>query len=172
MRGLARAIPIFAGLSAALGCAPAFDGSVYRGKGFAFRVPERPPEWQGVSVSHAALAYEDGASGGTVLVNARCDRDGEDVPLASLTQHLFIRFTDRSIHEQKVEPFDGREAMRTDVTAKLDGVPRRFLVYVLKKDRCVYDLLYLAPPEDFQAGAARFDAWARSFTALPREVSP
>ena len=46
------------------------------------------------------------------MVNGRCGKDGEDVPLASLTQHLFLGFTEREIDcEQTVVPFDGREAM-------------------------------------------------------------
>ncbi|MBK6518011.1 MAG: hypothetical protein IPM79_38150 [Polyangiaceae bacterium] len=161
------------GLAAALaGCASQFDGSVYRGDGFAFRVSPAPAAWRPMAATGAALAYADTASGGQILVNARCDRDAEDTPLRSLTQHLFIRFTERVTHSESVVPFDGREAMRTDITAKLDGVNRRFLVWVMKKDRCVYDLLYFSSPERFESGAPAFEGWTRDFRALPREVSP
>lgn len=118
-----------------------------------------------MDVSDAALTFQDEPNSATVMVNGRCDRDGEDVPLRSLTQHLFIYFTDRDIHEEKVVPFDGREAMRTDITAKLDGVPRRFVTWVLKKDKCVYDLTYIAPPERFESGVGAFDQWAGGFRA-------
>ena len=148
-----------------MGCASSFDGNTYRGNGFVFEVPAAPASWQRMNVSDAALTFEDAASGATILVNGRCDRDGEDVPLRSLTQHLFIYFTDREIHEEKVVPFDGREAMRTDITAKLDGVPRRFVVWVMKKDKCVYDLTYIAAPEGFETGVAAFDTWATGFSA-------
>jgi hypothetical protein len=148
-----------------MSCATAFDGNTYRGNGFVFQVPSAPASWQQMDVSDAALTYEDTSSGGTVMVNGRCDRDGEDVPLRSLTQHLFIYFTDREIHEEKVVPFDGREAMRTDITAKLDGVPRRFVVWVMKKDKCVYDLTYIASPETFETGVEAFDRWATGFRA-------
>jgi hypothetical protein len=148
------------------------EGQVYRGDGFAFRIGEVPSSWRRVDNSERALAYEDPALGATILANGRCDKDGEDVPLRSLTQHLFIQFTDREIHAEKVEPFDGREALRTDVTAKLDGVPLRFAVWVLKKDRCVYDLLYFAAPDRFEQGVAGFDAWVRGFSAMPREAGP
>ena len=36
---------------------------------------------------------------------------------------------------------DGREAMHTVMSAKLDGVPKMFDAYVLKKDGCVYDFV-------------------------------
>ena len=153
-------------------CTASFDGRVYHGDGFSFSVAQTPAEWQPISVTSAALAYEERDFGGQVLVNARCDRDGDDASLRSLTQHLFLRFTQREAISEQVVPFDGREALRTEVTAKLDGVSRSFLVWVLKKDRCVYDLLYVAPPDQYAVGAQRFDAWARQFSALPRKVSP
>lgn len=149
-----------------------FDGNVYRGQGYSFRVSDAPAGWRKMEATGAALAFEDSTSGGQVLVNARCDRDGEDVPLKSLTQHLFIRFTDRVTHSEQVLPFDGREAMRTDITAKLDGVDRRFLVWVMKKDKCVYDLLFFSKPDKFEHAASVFETWVRDFSALPREVSP
>jgi hypothetical protein len=159
-------------LAAVQGCSSRFDGQTYRGDGFAFRVAEVPSSWQRVENSERALAWEDRSLGATILANGRCDRDGEDVPLRSLTQHLFIQFSEREVHSEEVLPFDGREALRTDLTAKLDGVELRFLVWVLKKDRCVYDLLYFAPPQRFEQGVAGFDTWARGFSALPREATP
>ena len=49
-----------------------------------------------------------------------------------------------SFSEQQLVEMDGREALRTHLIAKLDGVPKRFTVYVLKKDGCVYDFLHVA----------------------------
>lgn len=150
----------------ALGCGGGgFDGRTYHGEGYSFTVPSAPRTWTPIRATETALAFDDGSSGATIAVNGRCDRDGEDVPLQSLTQHLFLTFTEREVHSQEVFPFDGREAMRTDVTAKLDGVPRRLVVWVMKKDKCVYDLFFLARPDRFDAGVGAFDAWARGFSA-------
>jgi hypothetical protein len=153
-----------------VGCggAPGLQANVYRGEGFAFRVGEVPAGWERIRVSDAALAWRDRNDDGTVLVNARCDRD-DDVPLAALTQHLFLRFTEREVTTEEVVPFDGREAQHTVLTAKLDGVPKRFSVWVLKKDGCVYDLVYVADPARFDRGAPAFETFARAFQALPRE---
>ncbi len=101
-----------------------------------------------------------------ILVNGRCGLNSDDVPLSALTQHLFIEFTHRTIEEQTVVPFDGREAMHTRLTADLDGVPMRYDVWVLKKDGCVYDLLYVAPPPAFERGVARFGAFVKGFTTV------
>lgn len=157
-------------IAAACACAPKFDGRVYRGDGFAFAVPPLSPTWRPLRDRDAALAYREPESQATVLVNARCGLSTDDVPLASLTHHLFIDFTKRSIDAQEVVPLDGREAMHTRMSALLDGVPMRYDVWVMKKDGCVYDLLYFAPPETFERGLPRFDALVRGFTtAVPHD---
>src|ERR1700712_5418239 len=113
--------PFFAAvLLGAAGCGAGLQGDVFHGQGFAFRIGSLPASWQRVDASHTALTFRDEREGATIVLNGRCGVDGEDVPLESLTQHLFIRFTEREIVEQAVFPFDGREAMRTVLTAKLD----------------------------------------------------
>jgi hypothetical protein len=154
-------------MTAALGCGgPSFNGNVYRGEGVAFRVAEPPATWQRIEVSSGALAFRDEPNDATIAVNGRCGRDSDDVPLRSLTQHLFFQFTDREVEVQEVVPFDEREAMHTVMVAKLDGVPKKFDVWVLKKDGCVYDLLYIARPSTFETGVAPFRSFAKGFAGL------
>lgn len=148
------------------GCGGAFDGTLYRGDGFAFRVAPLPDTWQRIEISHAALAFRD-ADGGTIAVDTRCRADGGDVPLASLTMHLFLGFTDREILAQTVVPFDGREAMHTLLSAKLDGVPKKFDVWVMKKDDCVHDLYYIADTAHFERGSAAFERFVQGFATVP-----
>ena len=150
-------------------CSAGLQGDVYRGQGFAFHVGSVPETWREVPITHAALAFRDEQDGASIVVNGRCGVDGEDVPLEALTQHLFLRFTEREILEQKVVPFDHREAMRTVLTAKLDGVPMKFEIWVLKKDGCVYDLAYLAPPTHFDRGAPGFERFVSGFFTLPAD---
>jgi hypothetical protein len=160
--------PAIAASLGAPGCAASgLQGDVFQGQGFAFRIAPPPQGWERVDVSHASLAYRDVADGGTVVINGRCGVDGEDVPLPALTQHLFMRFTDREILEQQTFAFDRREALRTVLSAKLDGVPMKFDVWVLKKDGCVYDLGYMAAPQRFERGAAEFERFARGFSTVP-----
>ncbi len=148
------------------GCPPRFDGTVYRGDGFAFRIPPIPRTWQRLSHSHGSLAFRDAEHAGSVLLNGRCGLDGDDVPLKALTGHLFLQFTEREVVAQEVVPFDGREAMHTTMKAKLDGVPMMYDVWVLKKDGCVYDLLYLAPERGFGAGRAAFQRLIWGFSTV------
>lgn len=146
-----------------------FEGSVYRGRDVAFRVPEPPATWKRLEVSGDALAFEDTQTSAMIAVSGRCKVDGEDVPLRSLVQHLFLQFTEREVVTEEVVPFDGREALHTVLVAKLDGVPRQFDVWVLKKDGCVYDLYCIADPARFQEAALPFRAFVQGFATVPVE---
>ncbi len=148
-------------------CAGAgLDGGVYHGDGFAFRLGPEGQGWRRLAVSHAAVAYRVDADEATIAANGRCRLDADDIPLASLTQHLFLRFTERQIERQETVPFDGREAMHTVMAAKLDGVPMKFDVWVLKKNGCVYDLVYMVPPDKFGRGSPDFTRFVTGFSAV------
>jgi hypothetical protein len=157
------ALSLFAVLA---GCGGArFNGQVYRGEGLAFRVGAVPPAWRRIDTSQGLLAFRDDEQSATVLVNGRCGKDADDVPLSALTQHLFLMFTDRNIEEEENVPFDGREARRTVLSAKLDGVPKRFEAVVLKKDGCVYDFVLISEPASFAQARPGFDQFVSGFHA-------
>lgn len=152
------------------GCGgPSFEGSVYRGRDFAFRVPSPPASWKRIDVGGEALAFEDRETDAMIAASGRCKVDGEDVPLRSLSSHLFLQFTDREVVSEEVVPFDGREALHTVVIAKLDGVPRQFDVWVLKKDGCVYDLYCIVAPARFAEASGPFRSFVQGFATVPAE---
>jgi len=151
-------------LLALLSCAgPSFDGKVYRSSEVSFRVGPLPSTWRSIEVDGAALAFRDDPSGATVAVNGRCGVDGDDVPLQALTHHLFLNFTQRKIQNQQSLEIDGRGALRTDLSANLDGVAKEFVVYVLKKDGCVYDFMWIGA-ENARAGVPDFERFVTGFT--------
>ncbi len=167
LRAIACGLGLLLAGSLLLGCGAArFDGQIFEGDGFAFRIPEPPRRWQRLAGSDDALAFRDDAHGATIMLHGRCGLDGDDVPLSALFNHLFLQFTERQIQQQQTVPFDEREALHTVLTAKLDGVPMAFDSWVLKKDGCVYDLLYLAPPEAFERGLPRFRELVGGFATL------
>ena len=45
----------------------------------------------------------------------------------------------------------------------LDGTPVAVEAIVVKGDHCVYDFLYVAPPEAFESGREDFHAFVESF---------
>jgi hypothetical protein len=153
-----------------VGCASsaAFDGNVYRGRNVSFRVASVPASWSRVSLPAADLAFRDDAHDASVLINSRCHPEDTDAPLVSLTGHLIIGTTDRQLSKEETVAFDDREARHTVLTARLDGVPMTYDIFVMKKDGCVFDLVYVAPPAREGLGAAEWEAFAKGFHALPR----
>jgi hypothetical protein len=160
------ALPLAGAAALAAGCgAETFHDSRYEGQGLAFVVGPRPAGWTRLETTHGLLAFRDEGLNATVLLNGRCGVDGEDVPLAALTQHLFLQFTEREVEEKQVIAFDGREALYTTMRAKLDGVSKRFAALVLKKNGCVYDFVLVSEPSTFPRAKADFDRFAMGFHA-------
>ncbi len=165
----ARWFPLFAGACLLSACGGAsFDGRVFRNDELAFRVGPIPPSWRRIELEQALLAFRDDAAHATVAVGGRCGKDGDDVPLEALTQHLFLQFTERQLEAATPFVLDGRGALRSSLRASLDGVPLGFIVVVLKKDGCVYDFLYMARPGGERVGSQDFERFVAGFATLER----
>lgn len=141
------------------------EGRVYDGDDLTFRVGPVPPSWRVVELESALVAFRDDTNLASIAVNGRCGKDGDDVPLEALTHHLFLHFTERQVLRQERVQLDGREALRTELHAELDGVPKHFLVYVLKKDGCVYDFLHVTDRSDPLA-IERFERFVQGFSTI------
>jgi hypothetical protein len=147
-----------------------FDGRIYDDGKLRFRTGPIPASWRRIEADGTLLAFRDDRRDTTMAVNGRCGVDGDDVPLVSLTQHLFLHFTDREIKSQREVMLDERAALRTEIVGKLDGVPMHFLVYVMKKNGCVYDFWRIgaAPPPSSDAAlhgpSAEFELFVQGFS--------
>jgi hypothetical protein len=131
-----------------------------------------PVGWRRIDVESADLAFRDDAHFGSALFDVRCGQRDDDAPLPSLTEHLIMGTTERSFETEEVVPFDRREAMHTVLRAKLDGVPMQYDIYVAKKDGCLFDLVYVAPPDHFAEGAADFERFALGVHSPPAAMPP
>ena len=140
-----------------------WDGHVFRGNNMEFRAGQVPAGWRRIEDDSSLLTFRDAGRDLLVTVNGHCGKDGDDVPLQALTQHLFVYFTDRNVIEQRVVTLDGRDALRTELSAKLDGVARHFIVYVMKKNGCVYDFILIGAPNVQTATKAEFDNFVLGF---------
>lgn len=146
--------------------AASFDGTTYRKGPVAFAIAPVPAGWSRLDVSDATLAYRDAANGASILINGRCRSADQRTPLVALTNQLLIGTTEREYIEQNAEPFDGREALHTIVRAKWDGVPMKADVFVLSKDGCTYDFVYVGAPDRFDAGTPAFEGFVRGFRTV------
>ncbi len=144
----------------------AFQHGVLRKGDLRVEVGPVPSTWRRVQVDGADLAYRDDARSGSALFDVRCEGSSGDAPLTILTQNLIMGTTQRDFESQDLVPFDRREALHSKLRARLDGVPMQYDIYVMKKDGCIYDLVYVAPPDRFGDGAADFERFVAGFHTL------
>lgn len=156
---------LLASLLATCGCRGALRDGVYVKDTVQYRVglPDAQ-RWKSLAVEGNDLAWA--AAGGHLLaINATCDNHG-DPSLEVLTNHLVFGFTERNLVGRKEVQVDGRDALDSRYTAKLDGVPVELRLLVLKKNGCVHDFSYIAPLGHFEAREADFDRLLQGFAQL------
>ncbi|MFL5345062.1 MAG: hypothetical protein ACJ8AT_09720 [Hyalangium sp.] len=152
-------------LLAATGChRVSFEDSVLSKKQVGYRIGELPDYWHRVFVEGNDLAFSEADTGRALSVNSTCE-GYDDPPLPVLTRHLLMGFTERREVSQQLIPLDGREALRSRHLAKLDGVPVELELVVLKKDGCVFDFTYVAPPGQAEPRMRDFDQLVAGFHA-------
>lgn len=131
-------------------------GEYHSNKGYHLTLPG--PDWQKVRGSRADLELRHRHTKAGILVNASCEPRLTQRPLSALTREILAGFSAREVHEREVASLGGREAEHVVVEGQ--GDPRgdrvRVELYVGRGDRCVYDLLYAAAPEDFAIGREDF----------------
>ncbi len=155
------AILVLSGL--ATGCRHGeLRGNVFTKSDVRYRIGELPPAWQPASLNDNDLVWLAKDTGHWIALNSTCD-SYQDAPLPVLTQHLLMGFTERQLIKQETVPLDGREALRSQYQAKLDGVPIELLLVVMKKNRCIYDFTYVSPAGRFAEKLADFEQFLRGF---------
>ena len=139
--------------------------AVYRSsKGYRVGLPDH--EWRVVDDGRAdlELRHRDGSAG--MLVNATCDARRAGRSLEALRREILAGFSDREVQEHAVVPVAGRPAehMVVDGQASPAGARLRVELVVVQDDRCVYDLVYAAPPGDFARWRGDFQRVVETFT--------
>lgn len=150
-------------LLSGVGCsAGRIEGGVfYSAKGYRVDLPG--PAWQVVPGSAADLELRRAEPKGGILINATCEGNPPSRSLPVLSRHLTFGLEEREVLDRSEVALGGRAALNSLLRGRVDGVPVKIEAYVMKDERCVYDFLYVAPPEGFAAGAGEFRAFVRSF---------
>lgn len=151
-----------------VGCGSAhLEDGVYQDEHVAYRVSGPSDGWREVRVETANAAWLHDELGASLLVNSHCE-GVQDAPLEALANHLLIGWTEREIVAERKLELSRREALEREVSAKLDGVPRRLMLLVLKKDGCVYDVVLSSSPESFPRAKAAYERVVGSLDIAPR----
>jgi hypothetical protein len=128
-----------------------------------FFVGALPPRWRVIQQEGAEVGFFDKSVGAAIQGNESCREDADEAPLATLTHHLLVGYTDRRVRTEGLVALDRREALRTVLDARLDGVEVVLDLYVLKKNGCIYDLSLAAPPAGYAAASRDFASFVAGF---------
>jgi len=143
------------------GCRGGLAGGMFTRDGISYRVVEPAGPWQRRAFEDNDLAWL-APTGHVIAINATCSGH-EDPQLDVLTNHLVMGFTEKQWVSKTKFQLDGRDALRSLVKAKLDGVPTSLDLVVLKKNGCVHDFSYISPQGQEAAHQAEFDALVAGF---------
>jgi hypothetical protein len=147
------------------GCAvKRIENGVYHSpKGYRVTIPGR--DWAPADESPADLDVRHRATTAGIAVHAVCEgaapRRAPDV----LARQLVIGLRDRAVVERGTIEIAGRPASRVVLDARL-GDSRatvRVETVTMTDDRCVYDLMHVAPPATFDATHDDFTRFVGSF---------
>lgn len=148
---------------AAAGCARGrIEGGVFRGGTYQV---ELPAGWEAAPDRRADLALSRRGAPGGMLVNATCEGREPQRDLDVLMRHLLFGLKERRIVERAHLSVNGQPAERAlfEGRSDVEGTVRGE-AYVVKGPRCVYDFLYVAPPESFEQGRPDFARFVESLT--------
>ena len=143
---------------------PRVENGVFRAPEL-FRVTVPGPGWEVTSAepTELALRHRDGGAG--ILANAECREALARRDLDVLTRRLLVGLRERETLENGATTVGGVPAAHTIVEAQVGGRAQRMRLeaYVIKDERCVYDLVYVAPADAFEAQRPDFRRFVESF---------
>jgi hypothetical protein len=142
------------------------NGVYYSPKGYHVSLP--PAGWSVKRSGAADLELQRATPPGGLLVDATCEGKEVRRPLDVLTRHLTFGLKERVVEESGPLIVGGRPAQRAVLRGSLDGTPVEVEAIVVKGDQCVYDFLYVAPPEAFESGREDFRAFVESVNGSVR----
>ncbi len=150
-------------LCAALG----FSGCAHRGledgvfHGDGYRVV-LPAGWRVIPDGRAALSLAHGERPSAMLINPTCKGRELSRSPEVLLRHLLFGLRGPRLTERSGTTVGGFPADRAVFEGSTDAGPVRGEAIVVRGPDCVYDFLYVAPPDAFDAGLDDFRSFVDS----------
>jgi hypothetical protein len=139
------------------------DAGLYRDPRDRFTIQRPPAPWQSFSVEGAALAFRAPELAAAIGLRVECGSP-EPGPLPAVARHLFFGLSQVEIKTREPMTLSGAGGMRTRLRARLDDRPVEVESVTMRRQGCLYDFMYAAPPDRFERGRTDFDAFVQSWT--------
>ncbi len=110
------------------------------------------------------VSYQSKKTASIISLNSACrgSRASEEQSLKEFSQQLLLGMTNVTQRVEKEIQVQQVPALETTVEGKLNGEHVAIRTVVLKKDECVYDLMFVARPEHFPTQEPDFTRFVSS----------
>jgi hypothetical protein len=114
------------------------------------------------------VAYQSKSTASIISLDSACrlapdaSRPGAERDLKSLTDLLLLGITDVTLREERGMEIQKTPALETTITGKLNGESMQIRTVVLKRQNCVYDLVYMSRPQYFERQLSDFSHFVAS----------
>lgn len=111
-----------------------------------FKIGPLPSPWKKEKIEFRALYFINEIDSSSITVSSWCKGAFDDGRLKDLSRRMTRGITEIEIIEHKTTQIDLRDAMQQSLFGKMDGVPIYMKTYVMKKNECVFDFIYVTIP--------------------------
>lgn len=120
-------------------------------------------DWQAIVEKGHPIGWYNAKLGAVIQSNETCKNKRDVTSLDALTRQLLVGYSDLRSRSQETVTLGGRPALHTVADVKLDGAPMTLDLYVVRRDNCILDLSYAAPPDRQPAGEPAFRGFVAGY---------
>jgi hypothetical protein len=129
------------------------------------------PDWKKIgadknSTDMSDLTFQSKKNSSIISLNSVCRETGDDNPAATdlkaVTHELLLGISNISDKTEKEITVSDTPALETTVQGQLNNQAMKLRAVVLRKNSCVYDLMYIARPERFNDDIEVFQTFTQS----------
>jgi hypothetical protein len=118
--------------------------------------------FQKIESEQTDLAWQNQKSGNTIAVLTECS-ETSDPTLADLEEDMTQVLSEPKVVKTENLMFEEREALRSLIDGKVDGIAVKVDVLTFKKNSCSYTLTYMGRAQGFEKEHAAFDSFLKGF---------
>ncbi len=128
-----------------------------------------PTQWLWVDPGGADKAWYNGHLGASIYTDSNCGSRFLDGHPDLLLRHLMHGLDEPEELRNEALPVAGRSARLCVQRGTLDGIAVQVGAVVFNRGACTYDMVYIAPPEQFDHGWPDFEGVLTGFAPTGRE---
>jgi hypothetical protein len=134
-----------------------FLGSSPDNKSEHYTIKQAPLDWKILPPGGSDHAFSNEETFSIITINSLCGRY-ESTSLKQLTYNILGGLDNPTLDESSSVQYNNREALRSNATAKIDGIEVFLTVKILRKNECIYDFILISTtPESRSLDTPAFD---------------